>query len=95
MAKQQTSETGIKIKDAAVGQGVFTMVERGNKCYIHYNLPQGFVLFAIREDDVLAVEINNYLADVLETEHGKATRDALVQFALDHADSQPEQTEQQ
>jgi len=69
------------IKDAAVGKGVFTLVERGGKSYIHYNLPQGYLLFAVKVDDVLAVEVNNFLADTLEREHGKATRETLQQFA--------------
>lgn len=71
----------ITIKDAAVGQGVFTMVQRGSKSFIHYNLPRGYLLFAVKNDDPLAMEINNHLADVLETEHGNATRQALVDFA--------------
>jgi len=69
------------IKDAAVGKGVFTLVDLEGKHYIHYNLPQGYLLFAVRTDEALAVKINNYLADVLEKEHGKATREALQAFA--------------
>ena len=69
------------IKDAAVGKGVFTMVQHKGKSYIHYNLPQGYLLFAVKADDTLAVEINNHLADVLEAEHGKATRTELEQWA--------------
>lgn len=71
----------ITIKDAAVGAGVFTLIQRGAKSYIHYNLPQGYLIFAVKNDDKLAVGINNHLADVLETEHGKATREALIEFA--------------
>jgi hypothetical protein len=70
------------IKDAAVGKCVFTLVDRAGKHYIHYNLPQGYLLFAVKADDGLAVEINNFLADTLEREHGKATRDDLRQFAV-------------
>jgi hypothetical protein len=69
------------IKDAAVGKGVFTLVDREGKHYIHYNLPEGYLLFAVKDDDALAVEVNNYLADVLEAEHGKATRAELEQWA--------------
>lgn len=69
------------IKDAAVGKGVFTLVQRGDKSYIHYNLPQGYLIFAVKNNDSLAVEINNHLADVLEAEHGKATRGTLQEFA--------------
>ena len=36
---------------------------------------------AVKVDDTLAVEINNHLADVLEAEHGKATRTELEQWA--------------
>jgi hypothetical protein len=70
------------IKDAAVGKGVFTLVYHNGKSYIHYNLPQGYLIFAVKVDDALGVEINNYLADVLEKEHGKATLEALVEFAV-------------
>lgn len=67
---QPKSKAEIIIKDAAVGKGVFTLVQRGNKSYIHYNLPQGYLLFAVKNDDALAAEVNNHLADVLEAEHG-------------------------
>jgi len=71
-----------KIKDAAVSkQGIFTVVELDGKHYIHYNLADGYVLFEVKQDDELARKINNFLADVLEREHKKATRDALVAFA--------------
>jgi hypothetical protein len=70
------------IKDAAEGKGVFTLVQRGPKSFIHYNLPQGYILFAVKNDNSLAMEVNNHLADVLETEHGNATRQALVDFAV-------------
>lgn len=79
--KAANPTNGVTIKDAAVGKGVFTLVQRGSKSYIHYNLPQGYLLFAVKNDDALAMEINNHLADVLEREHGKSTREALVQFA--------------
>lgn len=73
-------KTLIIIKDAAVGKGVFTLVQRDNKPFIHYNLLQGYVIFALRDDEVLAVEINNYLADVVELEQRKATGEAFTQF---------------
>ena len=79
--KKEQSKPAIIIKDAAVGKGVFTLVQRGEKSFIHYNLSQGYLVFAVKNDDVLAVEINNHLADVLEAEHGKATRETLAQFA--------------
>lgn len=75
------NEVSLIIKDAAVGKGVFTLVQMGNKSYIHYNLPQGYLLFAVKADDVLAVKVNNFLADTLEREHGNATREALAQMA--------------
>jgi len=84
-AKTKQIEVSKTIKDAAVGKGVFTMVQRGEKTFIHYNLPQGYLIFTVKNDDALAVEINNYLADVLEKEHGKATREALQQFAEEHS----------
>jgi hypothetical protein len=69
------------IKDAAVGKGVFTLIDCGGKHYIHYNLPEGYLIFAVKVNDALAVEVNNFLADTLERERGKATRDDLRQFA--------------
>lgn len=76
---QPKQEVTPVIRDAAVGKGVFTLVDHGGKHYIHYNLPQGYLLFAVRNDDALAMKINNHLADVLEAEHGKATRAATAE----------------
>ena len=81
MKQNENGKADPIIKDAAVGQGVFTLVQVGSKSFIHYNLPQGYLLFAVKVDDALAVKVNNFLADTLEREHGKATREALAAFA--------------
>jgi hypothetical protein len=79
--KREGKQEAPVIKDAAVGKGVFTLVLVGGKSYIHYNLPQGYLLFAVKVDDALAVKVNNFLADTLEREHGNATREALAEMA--------------
>lgn len=81
------------IKDAAVsptGKGIFTLIQRGSRSYIHYNLPEGYLIFAVRTDDKLAVELNNFLADTLEAEHGKATREELSLLAQNISPEAPE-----
>jgi hypothetical protein len=79
--KRERKQEALIIKDAAVGKGVFTLVQLGHKSYVHYNLPQGYLLFVVKVDDALAVKVNNFLADTLEREHGNCTREALAEMA--------------